>query len=122
MKEKILIIDDKILNMKLASDLLEHHGYSVIKAFNAEDGISALQKELPHLILLDLTLPDIDGFEVYRRIRSQEQYNNIKIVAFTATSNIDKELISFGFDDVIYKPIDTRSFVSTIKKIFAHNN
>lgn len=117
MKQKILIIEDKILNMKLASDLLEHHEFSVIKAFNAEDGISALQKELPTLILLDLTLPDIDGFEVYRRIRSHEKYNNIKIVAFTATSEIDKELILLGFDSVISKPIDTRSFVSTIKKL-----
>ena len=106
--DKILIVDDNALNMKLASDLLEYHGYKVIKACNGKEALAILQNELPSLILLDIILPDIDGLEIFRRIKSNEKYSSIKIAAFTAASANKEKVEMLNFDDFIYKPIDTR--------------
>jgi len=115
--DKILIVDDNVLNMKLASDLLEYHGYKVIKACNGKEALAILQDELPSLILLDIILPDIDGLEIFRKIKSNERYRNIKIVAFTAASANKEKVEMLNFDDFIYKPIDTRTFVLHINSL-----
>lgn len=117
MMDKILIVDDNILNMKLASDLLEYHGYKVIKACNGKEALAILQNELPSLILLDIILPDIDGLEIFRRIKSNEKYSSIKIAAFTAASANKEKVEMLNFDDFIYKPIDTRTFVLHINRL-----
>lgn len=119
MKKKILIVEDDILNMKLVADLLEFNDFEVLKAENGKTALEILKTTLPDLILLDLQLPGIDGFEVLKQIRANEKTKMLKVVVMTAsvTKEYEDKIAKTKFDDYIAKPINTREFIKKIKMI-----
>ncbi|MGB3989044.1 MAG: response regulator, partial [Acetivibrionales bacterium] len=91
-KKKILVIDDTELMVKLTTDVLTKHGYEVVSANNGVDGIKMVASEKPDLVLLDVVMPGIDGFEVCKLLRKDESNNLIPIIMLTAQGNEEDKL------------------------------
>jgi len=114
MAEKILVIDDEETVVELVRLLLEHKGYEVVKAFRAEDGLRKAYRTHPDLILLDIMMPDMDGWEVCRRLR---ELSDVPIIFLTARTDV-KEIVKgleLGADDYILKPYDNDELVARIR-------
>ena len=110
--ETILIVDDNEPNLKLFSFLLSGRDYEVKTAMSAAQALEVLQQIIPHLILLDIQLPDIDGLELTRRLKSDPRTSGICIVAVTAYAmkGDEERAMAAGADGYISKPIDKRIF------------
>src|SRR5580692_4869166 len=80
----ILIVEDNELNMRLLNDVLEAHGYAIVKTGNGEEAIELARRERPDVILMDIQLPDISGLEATRRLKEDEATRDIPIIAVTA--------------------------------------
>lgn len=107
----ILVIDDNPQNLKLAQVLLTRHGYLVHTAVDAEHALDVLRSITPTVILVDLQLPGIDGFELTRRLKADPRTKQIAIIAVTAYAMVGdaERALAAGCDDYIAKPIDTRT-------------
>ncbi len=116
-KKKILIIDDTELMVKLTTDILSEKGYEVVSASNGMDGIRMVSAEKPDLVLLDVVMPGIDGFEVCKLLREDESNNLMPIIMLTAQGNEDDKLtgLELGADDYITKPFNPRELTSRVK-------
>ena len=114
---RILIVEDNPKNMKLVRDVLEHHGYTTIAAFSAEDALAAVAERPPDLILMDIALPGIDGFEALRRLESDPSTEAIPVCALTAFAmNDDRErCLQAGFDGYLVKPINVTEFPGQVR-------
>ena len=112
----ILVIDDEPNIVELARLYLEQEGYRVEEAGNGNDGLSKLSTTKPALIVLDLMLPDIDGFEVCREIRKK---SDVPIIMLTARKeDIDKIVgLELGADDYLTKPFNPRELIARVKAI-----
>jgi two-component system cell cycle response regulator DivK len=115
-KRKVLLIEDNLMNMELATDLLEAAGFQVLKAERAEAGIAMAVAEQPDIILMDIALPGMDGLEATRRIKQDARTAWIPIVALTASAmrGDNDRARSAGCCGYIAKPIDTRRFAKTV--------
>jgi len=115
---KILIVEDNDKNMKLARDVLQAKGYTTLEAVTGEEGVSMALAHRPDLVLMDIQLPSIDGFEAFRRIRSHPDTQAIPVVAFTASvmSSDRHRITDAGFDGFIGKPINLKEFLETVRK------
>ena len=113
---RVLLIEDNLMNMELATDLLEAAGFQVLKAERAEDGIAMAVAQQPDIILMDIALPGMDGLEATRRIKQDARTARIPIVALTASAmrGDDDRARSAGCCGYIAKPIDTRRFAKTV--------
>ncbi len=107
MAEKILIIDDDFDTTRLVSLLFQKLGYQTVVANDGEQGLIKVDKEIPDLVLLDVTMPDMDGYEVARRLRNNPKTTRIPILMFTAKSQVDDKATGYdaGVDVYITKPI-----------------
>lgn len=116
--KKILYIEDNKFNARLVEDILKARGHNIIIAENGLEGIAAAEKEKPDIILIDIQLPGIDGYEVARRIKSDENLKHIPLIAVTSyVLKGDREkIIEAGCDEYIPKPINTRKFPAQIEK------
>lgn len=116
-KKKILVIDDTELMVKLTTDVLTKHGYEVVSANNGVDGIKMVASEKPDLVLLDVVMPGIDGFEVCKLLKKDESNNLIPIIMLTAQGNEEDKLagLELGADDYITKPFNPRELVSRVR-------
>lgn len=116
---KILIVEDNPVNMELFQDLLEMDGFVVKKAINGLEAIDRAKEELPDLILMDIQIPEMDGWEAIKILKEMSETQNIPIIALTAHAmEGDKEkAMTLGCHSYISKPINTRTFASGIKKI-----
>ena len=113
---RVLLIEDNLMNMELATDLLETAGFQVLKAERAEDGIAMAVAQQPDIILMDIALPGMDGLEATRRLKQVPRTAWIPIVALTASAmqgDENKALLA-GCCGNIVKPIDTRQFASKV--------
>lgn len=119
MSRKILIIEDNEVDRRLIRDILQYHGFEVIEASDGKEGIDMAIKQRPDLILLDMQLPVMDGFEVLRVIRNNQDLNNIRIITVTSMAMTgDREtILKAGADDYISKPVDTRELPKIIKRV-----
>jgi len=119
--DKILIIEDNLLNLELATDLLEVHGYLVFKAQNAETGLRLARAAAPDLILMDLSLPGMDGLQATKALKSDPATRHLPVIALTAHAmKGDQEVaLKAQCDGYLAKPIDTRSFAETIASFIA---
>jgi two-component system, cell cycle response regulator DivK len=114
-----LIIEDNPDNMVLITRLLEKSGYRTLKAVTGMEGFEMALQKRPDFIILDIQLPDIEGTEVLRKIRSSEIGTNIPVIAMTsyAMSGDREKLLSAGCDGYIEKPIDPERVISQIRRL-----
>lgn len=119
--EVILIVDDNAVNLKLARVLLASEGYTVRTAMDAVEALEQLASLRPQLILMDLQLPGMDGFELTRRLKADPGTRDIPIVAMTAYAmkGDDERASLAGCDGYITKPIDTRTFGQVVARHLA---
>jgi DNA-binding response OmpR family regulator len=114
MSEKILIIDDEEPTVQLIGMLLERRGFEVIKAYRAEEGLRKAYRYQPDMILLDIMMPDMDGWEVCKRLRDMSDVPIIFLSARSEVRDVVKGL-EMGADDYVIKPYDNDELVARIK-------
>ena len=117
--KKILLIEDNELNRDMLSRRLRKRGYEVVTAVDGETGIAMAQAEAPALILMDVTLPGIDGLEATRRLKAAPQTRHIPIVALTAHTMVsDRDTaLAAGCDDFDTKPIELPRLLEKIESL-----
>jgi two-component system cell cycle response regulator len=110
---RILIIEDNLTNLELMTYLLGAFGHTVLVAGNGHQGLEIVRRRQPDLVVCDVQLPDIDGFEVARRLKSDPGLGSIPLIAVTALAMVgDRDrLLAAGFDGYLAKPIDPETFV-----------
>ncbi len=117
--EKILLIEDEKDILELIAFNLECSGYDVLKASNGEDGLKRAKKEFPDLVLLDLMLPGIDGFDVCRELKLDKNTRKIPVIMLTARGE-DTDIVSgleLGAEDYITKPFSPKILVARIRTV-----
>jgi len=114
----ILIVEDDPRNLKLMRDLLQIRGYTTLEATDGKQGVDMARAKMPDLILMDIQMPVMDGFEATSILKADPVTKSITIVALTAFAmQGDREkCIEAGFNDYITKPLDTRAFMTKIKE------
>jgi len=123
MEKIVLIVDDNPVNMKLIRVLLAGEGYDVRTAADAQEALQILQELHPHLILMDIQLPGMDGLELTRILKSDPLTRDIKIIGLTAYAmkGDEERIIAAGCDGYVPKPIDTRTLPTLIAEYFRKN-
>lgn len=119
----ILVIDDEPHIVELIKNILEFENYSVRFAYNGVEGIEQVRKQKPSLIILDIMMPEMDGYEFTERLKTDEAYNDIPIVMLTAkgkTSDMQKGYLS-GVEGYISKPFNSHDLLGVIKIILNQN-
>jgi two-component system cell cycle response regulator DivK len=121
MTHVILVVEDNERNLKLLRDVLEYAGYDVRVARTAEEGITLAVSDPPHLVLMDLQLPGVDGVEALGRLRESPQTADIPVVAVTAQAmKQDREkALRAGFDGYVEKPISVRAFPDQVRRFLS---
>jgi CheY-like chemotaxis protein len=121
LKNNILVIEDNLLNLELVTDLLEVGGFKVCHARTAEEGLRLAQETMPDLILMDLSLPGMDGLAATRALRARPATCHLTIIALTAHAMKGDEAnaLKAGCDGYLAKPIDTRTFAATVASFIA---
>lgn len=114
MSEKILVIDDEETTVQLIAILLERRNYTVYKAYSAEEGLRMAYRNQPDLVLLDIMMPDMDGWDVCKRLREMSDVPIIFLTARDETSDIVRGL-EMGADDYIVKPHNNEELVARVK-------
>lgn len=119
MDKKILIVDDDFDTLHMVGKMLERHGFKIIAANNGEKALQFAQTEQPSLIILDVMMPGMDGYEVTRQLRSLEATAFIPIILFTAKAQVDDKLEGFeaGADDYLTKPTHPAELIARVKSI-----
>ncbi|MBW1856218.1 MAG: response regulator [Deltaproteobacteria bacterium] len=117
MPKKILIVDDNVDSRELVVKILKHSGYQTVEAVDGEDALEKAVEERPDLILMDRSLPKIDGYEVTRRLKNQKALKDTPIVALTAHAmRGDREkALEAGCEGYISKPINVRALPEQVK-------
>ena len=115
-QKKILVIDDSDFYAKCITDILVTAGYLVIRASRGEEGLQLVRKEKPDMVLLDVIMPDINGFEVCRILRDSDSNNLMPIIMLTSQDHQEDKLIGLelGADDYIIKPFNQREMLSRV--------
>ncbi|MDA0746605.1 MAG: response regulator [bacterium] len=115
--ETILVVEDNALNMELITDILESHGYHVAQTTTGAKALQFMETNRPHLILMDVQLPGLDGLTVTGAIKDNPETRNIPIIALTAHAmrGDEEKAREAGCDDYISKPIDTRKLPVIIR-------
>jgi len=118
MSKRILVVEDQEDNRKIVRDLVTASGYELVEAATGEEGLEAAARERPDLILMDIQLPGIDGYEVTRRIKADPDLRQIPIIAVTsfALSGDDKKAFAAGCDGYVTKPFSPRLLLAKIKE------
>ena len=120
-----MVVDDEPDTVGLVTLVLESEGHEVMPAYNGKDALDMLNDTKPDLILLDIMMPDIDGWDVYRSIRENSETKDIPVVMLTAKAqSIDKMigLHVIGADGYITKPFGRRELVNGVKKHLKENS
>ena len=123
MAEKILIIDDDLDTLKLVGLILQRQGYEIVAANSGSQGLAKAAAERPNLVLLDVMMPDMEGYEVARRLRADPELARTPIIMFTAKTMVDDKVAGFeaGVDDYMTKPTHPAELVSRVKALLARS-
>jgi two-component system cell cycle response regulator DivK len=115
--KRVLIVEDNPLNMKLLRDVLEAHGYDTIATGEGGAALPLACEHRPDLILMDLQLPDISGFDAVRRLKDHASTRTIPVVAVTAfaMSGDERKALNSGCDGYVAKPISLRNFMEMVE-------
>jgi two-component system cell cycle response regulator DivK len=118
MAGRILVVEDQPDNQRILRDLLSHAGYALVEATNGLDGVTLAGAERPDLILMDIQLPGVDGYEATRRIKADPSLRSIPIIAVTsyALSGDEVKARAAGCDDYVTKPFSPRALLAKIRQ------
>ena len=118
MSPRILVIEDQEDNRRILRDLLTSAGYEVIEAVTGEEGVAAAETHRPDLILMDIQLPDLDGYEATRRIKANPALRHIPLIAVTsyALSGDDVKALEAGCDGYVTKPFSPRALLAKVRE------
>jgi DNA-binding response OmpR family regulator len=121
MSEKILIVDDDLDTLRLVGLMLQRQGYQISAATNGQQGLDKAFEEDPDLILLDVMMPDMDGYEVTRRLRQHPSTADTPILMFTAKTQLDDKVVGFeaGANDYLTKPTHPSELQARVKTLLA---
>jgi two-component system, cell cycle response regulator DivK len=121
MSKRVLVIEDHEENRRIVRLLLGSVGIEMIEAETGEDGVTAAEKERPDVILMDIQLPGLDGYEATRRIKANPELRHIPIIVVTsyALSGDDVKAFAAGCDAYVTKPFVPRELLATIRKFLA---
>ena len=116
---KILVVDDEPKNIRVLQIQLKANGYTVLTATSGQEALEQVKADVPDLILLDIMMPKMDGFEVCRRIRGDESTQFIPVVMVTALSDKEDRIkaIEVGADDFISKPFDSHEALARVRSL-----
>lgn len=114
---KILLVDDNTANLQVLRETLDGSGYKLLIAKNGRSALEIVRKASPDLILLDIMMPEMDGYEATRRIRQQKQFRDLPVIALTAKAmKEDREkCIEAGASDYLPKPVDLERLLSMMR-------
>lgn len=123
MAERILIVDDDVDSLKLIGLMLQRQGYEIVVANNGQQALARAHSDQPDLIILDIMMPDMDGYEVCRRLRHDPATQTIPIIMFTAKTLVDDKVAGFeaGADDYLTKPTHPAELASRVKAVLARS-
>ncbi len=115
----VLIIDDEPDLVETLTIILKNHGFRVTSASNGVEGLEKARREIPDIIILDLMMPEMDGFEVCKQLKTDENTNQIPIIILTARSDTESRFKTFKYkaDDYIVKPFYLPNLISKINKL-----
>ena len=116
--ERILVVEDNEKNMKLFRDVLSATGYRTLEATTGGEAVEMATEHAPDLVLMDIQMPDIDGVETLRRLRSDERTASLRVLAVTAQAmQGDREhFLAAGFDGYLSKPVDVQELLGTVRR------
>jgi len=116
--QRVLVVEDNRDNMTLIVDVLESMDYVVLKAEDGEEGVTVAESEHPDLILMDLSLPKLDGWDATRQLKANDDLKDIPVIALTAHAMVgDREkAMEAGCDDYLTKPIDLQVLARKLVK------
>lgn len=119
MSKKILVIEDDPASLRLMQYILEHNGYDVLTAINGLDGLKKAQSEEPDLVILDIMLPGIDGFDICYNLRAEPQTAKLPILMLSAKAReVDRDTgLKVGADYYITKPVDPANILSSVESL-----
>jgi len=122
--KRVLVVDDNPLSRKLLTDILNAEGYSVRDASSGEEALRSIADEQPDVILLDIMMPDMDGFEVVRRIKADREVRSTPVVMVTALDDEGSRarLAAAGVSVMLTKPIDRWELRSQLARIWPEPN
>lgn len=117
MREKIFIVDDNEVSRKLVGGILKKEGYEVYAAASATEALSAIPKVMPDLIILDVMMPEMDGYQLCRRLRDRPDTARLPILILTSLNQLEERLKAFeaGADDFIPKPFQPQEFLARVQ-------
>jgi two-component system cell cycle response regulator len=120
-KSRILIVDDDPLNIKLLAAKLPLKEYEIIHSYNGKDALEKADRELPDLILLDVMMPGLDGYEVTKRLKSNPRTSDIPIILVTALQGTADKIkgLESGADEFLNRPVDTPELLARIKSLIS---
>lgn len=118
-KKKILFIEDEPDQIMMITLRLGRHGYEVVSSLNGEEGLAMAVRERPDLILVDVIMPGLDGFEVCRRLRKDPATKHIPIISTTAAGvdDVEEQCRAAGADDCIRKPYDSSDLLVKMQRL-----
>lgn len=121
MAKRILVVEDNPDNMKLVTWILEDEGYDIMPVYSGEDCLKVTETEDFDLVLMDISLPGIDGKEATQHLRQTERYKNTPIIALTAHAikGEDEEIMKSGVDELITKPLDEELLIERLASILS---
>lgn len=118
-RQKILLVDDEMDALMALKVALEAEGYNITEAKDGHEAIDKVHSEIPDVILLDLMIPGMDGFEVCRELKSDSLYSHIPVIMLTARGEVDDKVegIELGADDYVTKPFNLKELKARIKMV-----
>ncbi|HET91779.1 MAG TPA: response regulator [Chloroflexi bacterium] len=119
MAKRILVVDDELESVKLIGLMLQRRGYEISAARTGSQALAKIESDHPDLVILDVMMPDMDGYEATRRIRANPETANLPIILFTAKTMVDDKVAGFqaGADDYLTKPIHPEELASRIEAV-----
>ena len=122
--KRILVVEDNENNMYLITVLLQKSGFAILEARDGAEGVELAVKEKPDLILMDIALPVLDGYEATKRIKENKETKDIPVIALTSYAMVGDraEALNSGCDGYIEKPINPETFVAELVKYLSAKN
>lgn len=117
---KILVVDDYAENVELVQELLVTNGYQVTPAYSGEEALEKIKREIPDLILLDIMMPKIDGYQVCEELRKDEETKEIPIIFVTAKTEVKDwthAIFNVGVNSYITKPINPKKLLEKVRSV-----